>query len=112
MPHKVSFATKDDLLMEIDTLGPKGVITEDAGNLHLLYTEGCKESPDIHTSYDRFRSALSARWGVEVNPQTAYLILEAVFKVTGDAKKKHFSLHNSTSSESKPPTSAQEKSPT
>lgn len=109
--HKISFATPDELQVEIDlgknADGQPQYRRDDAGSIMLIYSECTRgvPAPSLQESYEKFRVKISQDWGVEVSSVMANLIVEACVKITNDLKKKHIVDTNLKSSESIPPIS-------
>jgi hypothetical protein len=90
----------DELTLEI-VIGDK-TVRDNAAQLQVVYSEASGKL-SLKDRYEQFRQSLSIRWGVEVNADTAFLVLEETADMTHEAKKKHCNSDDSKSLESTPP---------
>lgn len=98
MQRVVCFADTESQ-MEIQLVGENGeekIITEDVVDLNLIWSD-CHTGPDLPTDYERFRQALSTRWGFTVNRATAYFVMEKHAEIIANLKKTHFISESSPS---------------
>lgn len=67
--------------------GQDDFVEDHAAELMLVYTDCTRDSHSLEDTYQKFRQALSRRWGREVNKSTTYLVVEAVVGAVEELKK-------------------------
>lgn len=107
--HRLTPVDDNELKVQIELNGQ--LVRDDAAELMLLYTEGTRGGQTMEQAYETFRNKLTQRWQAPINAPTAYLVVEAIVKITNDLKKKHIDSVPSQSSVSPSPGSTPTQEP-
>jgi hypothetical protein len=77
----------DDAELKLTIVLDGKEIAEDVVDLNLLWSEACDYEGDLAMKYERFRLALTSRWGVEVGKGTAFMVVQRHTEMLTKLKK-------------------------
>lgn len=86
--HQLSFATPDELKLEVVLAPGATPCVTDAATIHLLFSEASL-GVSLPEAYEHFRIKACEHFKCEVNSTMAYLLVETAIRITNKVKKNH-----------------------